>query len=235
MALTDNLILSLPFNGDWLDKSGNGNDVTPAGIILKSDTPKIGSGYAFGDGINDFGTIADSPSLDASFVTTACWIKYTSAGVMVVVERGTGGFGADEWNIFVNAGKIVAALNKGGVKLATSPLSYNNDAYHLGIMMYDGTALRLFVDNVYVAQNVVAGTIAASSDPITIFARAGSVLNFTTAMDSLLVWGRALSYGGVSIGQQATGEVAEVWNGGAGIEIEIDGNIVVLRRRMEEY
>ena len=51
MALTDDLRIALSFNGDSLDKSGNGNDLTLSGVILKSDTPKIGSGYAFGDGI----------------------------------------------------------------------------------------------------------------------------------------------------------------------------------------
>lgn len=214
--------VSLPFNGDFLDKSGNGNNVTPSGIILKTDTPKIGSGYTFGDGINDDGEIADSPSLDASFITAACWARYTLADTRIICERSSGAFSANDWLFLTVAGtgQLQFAVHVGGsLRFVRSPLGYNDGNWHLVVMMYDGIALRLFVDNVYVAETIGAhGPIGASSDPLTLFARKGKVIPFPGSMDSFLMYGQALSFGGVSIGQQATGQVAEIWNGGAGIE-----------------
>jgi hypothetical protein len=238
MALTDDLIISLPFNGDWLDKSGNGNNVTDSGIILKSDTPKIGSGYAFGDGINDDGEIADSPSLDADYITVASWVRYTTAGTTIPYERSNGTFGPNDWDLLTVTGKLRCQLHVGGSnRFAQSPLTYNDGNWHLVVWLYDGIYLRLFVDNIYVAELAAAhGAIGASSDPLTLFARKGKIIPFPGSMDSFLMWGRALTFGGVSVGNSATGELAEVSNGGAGIEIGDDAvGTVIFRRRMEEY
>lgn len=228
--------VSLPFNGDFLDKSGNGNDVTPSGIIIDTSVKKLGSGSAFGDGINDDGEIADSPSLDASFISGAAWVNYTTTQVRIIYERSDGGFGANDWLGLVNGGKIQAALNiGGGNRIALSPLLYNDGNWHLVVFTYDGVALRLFVDNVYVAETAAAfGAIGASSDPLTLFARKGKVLPFPGNIDSFLMFGEALSYGGVSVGQQATGQVAEVWNFGDGIEIIVTagGNIQIINGGM---
>lgn len=221
MALTDGLRISLTFNGDWLDKSGNGNNVTPSGIILKSDTPKLGSGYAFGDGINDDGEIADSASLDCDYITIATWVRFTTAGTTIVYERSNGTFGAGDWDLITITGKLRCQLHiGGGNRFAESTSTYNDGNWHLALWMYDGSYLRLFIDNVYVAELAAAyGTMGATSDPLTLFARKGKVVPFPGSQDSFLMWGRALSFGGVSIGQQATGEASQLWNGGAGLEI----------------
>ncbi len=220
MALNDELRISLPFNGDWLDKSGNSNDVTPDGITLETADPKIGSGNAAGDGSSD-GEIADSPSLDADYITVACWVKYTTTAVTLPFERSNGVFGPTDWDLITVTGTLRFQLHIGGSnQLAQSPLTYNDGNWHLAAMSYDGSFLRLFIDNVYVAQSVAShGPIGASTDPLTLFARKGKIIPFPGSLDSFLMWGRALSFGGVSIGQQATGEVAQIWNGGTGIEI----------------
>jgi hypothetical protein len=238
MALTDNLVISLPFNGDWLDKSGNGNDVTPSGIILKSDTPKIGSGYAFGDGINDDGEIANHTSLEnISNITVATWIKYTTAGVTIPYERSSGSYTANDWDLLTVSGTLRCQLNLAGSnKLVQSPLTYNDGNWHLAMWSFDQVYLRLFIDNVYVGESGQTDPLASSSDPVTLFARKGKIIPFPGGLDSFMVWGRALGFGGVAVGNSATGEMAEVWNGGAGIEIG-DGAVetVIFRRRMEEY
>ena len=38
-------------------------------------------------------------------------------------------------------------------------------------------------------------------------------------LDEVNIWNRAVSYGGVAKGETAGGEVAELWNGGAGLEL----------------
>ena len=224
-------IIATGFNGNWNDASGNGNDVTPSGIILKSDTPKVGSGYAFGDGINDDGEIADSPSLDADYITVASWVRYTTAGTTIPCERSSGVFLPSDWNLITVAGKLRCILYIGGsIRFAESPLAYNDGNWHLTLWMYDGAFLRLFIDNVYVTELAAAhGVIGASVQPLTLFARKGKIIPFPGSMDSFLMFGQALSFGGVSVGQQATGQVAEIWNGGAGIEYTENG--IVLPRR----
>ncbi len=234
MALTDELRISLPFNGNWLDKSGNSNDVTPSGIILKTDTPKIGSGYAFGDGLDDDGEIADSPSLDASYITVACWLKYTTSGVTLPFERSDGVFSANDWGLATVNTKIRFQIHiGGGNRRADSPLAYNDDNWHLIIGMYDGAYVRLFIDNIYVAEIAAPfGDIGDSTDPLTLFARKGKIIPFPGGMDSFLMWGKALSWGDVSIGQQITGEMAAVWNGGTGIELEEINGLLISRGRL---
>lgn len=225
--------ISLPFNGDWLDKSGNGNNVTPSGIILKSDTPKIGSGYAFGDGINDDGEIADSPSLDSDYITIASQIRYTTSGVTIPFERSSGSFGANNWDALTVSGALRFQIHLGGGnRLVQSPLTYNDGSWHLMVATYDGAFLRLFVDNIYVAALTLAvGTIGASSDPLTLFARKGKIIPFPGSLDSFLLYGEALTFGGVSVGNAATEQISEIWNGGAGIEYGADGGITPLFRR----
>ena len=223
--------ISLPFNGDFLDKSGNGNNVTPSGIILKSDTPKIGSGYAFGDGLNDYGEIADSPSLDAINITVAAWVRYTGTATRVFFERSNGTFGNDDWTCFTTNGRIQTIMVIGGVtKSIVSPLTYNDGNWHLVICMYNGQAVRLFIDNVHVNALIAVGPLGNTSDPITLFARKGPLFPLSGSMDSFLMYGEGLSYGLVGIGQQATGQISEIWNVGAGIEIGEDGVVVILRR-----
>lgn len=212
--------ISLPFNGNWLDKSGNGNDVTPNGITLENDTPKIGSGYAKANDAAD-GEITDSPSLDANYITVPCWIRYTTALIRIVYERGSGaGFAANDWDLVINGGKLVWKVHVGGAaRSVTSPLVYNDGNWHLVIGLYDGAFVRLFVDNVYVEELAAAhGVIGAQADPVTLCARKGVTLPFIGSMDSFILYGEALNFGGVAKGNPATGQIAEIWNDGAGIE-----------------
>lgn len=226
--------IALTFDGDWLDKSGNGNDVTPSGIILKTDTPKIGSGYTFGDGINDDGEIADSPSLDADFITVACWVRYTTSTTTLPVERSGGGniFDDGDWGFATTSGKLRFQVHVGGAnRRSDSPLTYNDGDWHLMIGMYDGSYVRVFVDNIYVAGLAAShGVISATSDPLTLFARIGKIIPFPGSMDSFFLFGEALSFGGVSVGQQATGQIAEIWDDGAGIGWPLDGEIPLIKR-----
>lgn len=235
MALTNDLRISLPFNNDWLDKSGNGNNVIPNGIIFDGTNKHIGSHSAFGDGINDEGVISDSASLDLDYLTAACWVKYTEEGFTTdfLFERGNGTPNNGDWGLTIQNGRLKARLRLAGAnRVLTSTTVDNDDAWHLAIIIYDGSYIRLFVDNVYVVELAAShGVIPASSDVLTLFARTGNLNPYEGNLDSFLVWGRALSFGGVSIGQQAIGELAEVWNVGIGIEI-IGVSIALSRGRM---
>jgi hypothetical protein len=228
LEIESDLRISLPFNGDFLDKSGNGNDVTPSGIILKTDTPKIGSGYVFGDGINDDGEIADSPSLDSTRLVFATWIRFTTSGTKIPFERSNGSFLQGDWHLLTLGGKVRFTLGiAAGNQAVDSTSTIRDGNWHLVVAQYDGRYMRMFIDNVYEAVTDLGSPfdIVATNKPLTLFARKGKVIPFPGSLDSFLMGGSALSYGGVSIGQQATGGVAELWNGGAGVEFDGVGEV----------
>jgi hypothetical protein len=232
VALTDDIRVSAPFNADFTDKSGNGNDFTVKNnISIDTVVKKIGAASALSAG--GIGEAAYSPTLNASYITVATWFKSTTTGTFIIAERSNGTFGNNDWSLLNLTNKIRFGCYVGGAfKFVDNPASIGDGNWHLLVGTYDGAYVRLFVDNVYVAETVAAqGPFAASTDPLTIFDRGPfstpAGLTWGGNLDSFMFWGVAQDFGAVSVGQQATGSVAEIWNGGAGVEIEVDaaGNI----------
>lgn len=60
----DNLVLYLPFDGDWQDKSKYGNHATPYNGATFSDEAILGKAAYF-DGVDDYALVADSVSMDS--------------------------------------------------------------------------------------------------------------------------------------------------------------------------
>jgi hypothetical protein len=76
-----------PFNGNANDESGNGNNGVVDGATLTADRMgSIQSAYNL-DGINDYITIPDSPSLRLSNATISTWISYTSTSKMMLMVK----------------------------------------------------------------------------------------------------------------------------------------------------
>ncbi|MEW6408215.1 MAG: MopE-related protein [Patescibacteria group bacterium] len=62
--LCDNLVLYLPFDGDWLDKSKYGNNATPYNGAGFTSDAILGQAANF-DGLDDYAVVADSASMDS--------------------------------------------------------------------------------------------------------------------------------------------------------------------------
>ncbi len=60
----ENLVLYLPFDGDWLDKSNYGNNATPSNSVTFTNDAISGQAAYF-DGVGDYAIVADSPSMDS--------------------------------------------------------------------------------------------------------------------------------------------------------------------------
>lgn len=60
----DSLVMYLPFDGDWNDKSGKGNHATPKNGPVFSADAKMGQSAYF-DGLDDYATVADSVTMDS--------------------------------------------------------------------------------------------------------------------------------------------------------------------------
>jgi hypothetical protein len=221
MAITDGQIAGWNCNGTWTDAVGT-NDGTDFGATFDSVNKKLGSssGYFI---TNDY---VDFAAINPSYITAVAWIRPSTiaAGVRTILSRWYDGSNRS-WQIRQNAAgaDLFISLNGGDSYSASATSVLTANTWHLVVGTFDGSNLRVFVDNVYKAITAASGTIYNNTAPVRLGAdpRTPAILFFEGNIDAPAVWDRALTYGGVSLGQQATGEVAELWNGGVGVEYPI--------------
>lgn len=172
------LIAYYPFNGDAQDLSGNGNNGTVSGPTLVADRKgHPASAYHF-DGINDFISVADSPSLNPiSAISISAWYKYETFrgdGNNAIVDKGFTSHVTPHYQFhlgfsdesFINAAGTFApgwiafsiASNNSVVPVYAGDNTLNyTDWMHI-VVTYDGTEMNLYVDN------QVANSVAASGN-----------------------------------------------------------------------
>lgn len=202
----------------------NENDATPAGLNLtnvSSVTFVAGHLSNCAHFVSVSGqrlTHADNAaySFGTGSFTLSAWVKYTDVSTSRgVVQKGTIG---PYYALMVASSVIRFQVGDGASHYANSDSSSNpgNDTWHLVVGVCDRTAttVQLYVDNVAMA---VGGTAAVGNiDNTDTFGIGNFISNyFEGDIDQVGVWNRALT-GSVAQGQQATGEIAELWNGGAG-------------------
>lgn len=221
MALTDGLGGLWHMNGDWLDSFGNNNG-TASGATFDSSNQKLGSACGKFDGFDDHVYIADHASIrPSSAMTIMAWVKSED---VTGVSRG---FISKEivdvsgYMLYVTPGEnclfYLYGLT-GGFAVATPPLTIGQ--WHLIIASYDGANIKIYKDGIFINQVAATGTIASNTKDLWFGRYNTSPSTYHgSSYDSVAVWDRALTDGGISVGQTAGGEIAQLWNGGAGIEI----------------
>lgn len=113
-APTDGLILYYDFDGDVLDRSGNGNNGVASGAIHDPEG-KFGGAYYF-DGIDDFIEVGDITDLDgASAMSISVWHKFPSPE----------GFDDDEYTIVSKRGAFI----DGGFSFLYDPVQNRFESY----------------------------------------------------------------------------------------------------------
>jgi hypothetical protein len=91
--------------------------------------------------------------------------------------------------------------------------------HHIVVRMLNTGNAKLYIDG-YLRASASGITIDYSTDDIWIARNSEAPGAYTaTQLDEINYFKRQLTDGGVSVGQLAGGEVAELWNGGAGIEL----------------
>lgn len=230
LPLIDRTKLIVHVNNDWVDTSEDSATPTVVGAILNT-TSKLGSHAGEFDGIDDnvhYGTPSKLAITDV--VTVAAWVKRLDDLAQAVILHKVSGFGL-AFGTIITGGTNQPAFhlfnNIQGWSTVLSPDTIDNVDYHLVVGTFDGTYQRLFVDNVLkgevywpyaidaqVGMHTSLGSYSFDAGPDGWFSKA--------LIDEGIVWNRAISYGGDSIGQQATGEMAELWNDGDGVEVEVE-------------
>jgi gliding motility-associated-like protein len=171
--LNNGLEVSLPFNGNANDASGNGNNGFPQnGIQLTTDRfGNPNSAYLL-DGINDYISLTD-PAGRFSTVpfSTVIWFQTQSTNFQAVIGKrdfgsnngqqyqvsifrpvGAGVFSSVTYNTIPCSGSLTNSV----LSMTNYPDSYCLDKWHCIIVTYDGTLHRMFFDGKLVSQNIPA-------------------------------------------------------------------------------
>jgi hypothetical protein len=154
--------------------------------------------------LDDVVTIPDEQKLKLTKFSVAAWFKTTSnfGDEAYIVNKG--GHGTDTAGNNMNYGLWMTTSERiqGGLetssgidRMVTSPNSYNNGQWHHGVVTFDGSILRLYVDGVQIT------TLSTSSipetagiNPLKIGANSRIADNlFTGSIDEVGVWNTALT------------------------------------------
>jgi hypothetical protein len=102
----------------------------------------------------------------------------------------------------------------------TSTFTYNDGNWHHVIVSYSGTNHKMYIDGVLTASNSASGTIKNAEGNFYIGGLSSLFPNYRvylTDLNQACVFDYALSDGGVSVGQTATGQIATLYGGGSAI------------------
>ena len=219
MALTDNLISVYPMNNSWQDSWGT-NHGTAYGATFDATVKKLGSHAGSFDGIDDY-VLAKSGTIVSKQANHSLskWVYVTSLATRVTMyseDRSDGSFAAI--TIFPD-GRVGFYLQSTGVYEANTVAGIAQiNTWHLITCTFGSGGMKVFVDGIYRANHANTNPVTATINSAYIGKLTGG-LWFKGRMDELALWGKTLTDGGVSLNQTAGGEVAELWNGGAGVEV----------------
>jgi glucose/arabinose dehydrogenase/PKD repeat protein len=175
------------------DASGRGNDGIAAGATWTA-AGRNGKALSF-DGVDDWLTVADSPSLDLSTaMSLEAWVKpnvIAKPWQTLFVKEGAGTF---SYALYATAGGSaqVNAWWTESDNLYVPPLAQGAWS-HLALTS-DGTTMRIYVDGVQVGAAAVSGVLPNTAGPLRIAGNA--IWNdefFDGTIDDVRVYDRALS------------------------------------------
>ncbi len=217
MALTTNLVCYLKLddaaNGTRVDSSGNGNDFADNSGNVGQGTGIISNAATFGSLANQNLKLA-SGLLPSGAFSVSAWVNVNSlAAANPIWGQTQTGTLKQSFGVLVTTGLVRLVLNNPTVSL-NSATALSAGGWHHVVATYDGTNANIYIDGVYDATGVKAYSGTPNGEVIGAFTLTGTSMN--GSIDELGMWTRQLTDGGVTVGNTAGGEIAQLYNGGAG-------------------
>lgn len=206
VAYFDNLEVSIySVVGNWTldqgtggyanDTSGFNNNGTITGATWTSDNVS-GTALIF-DGSGDYVTVPANDSLNATTgFTMATWVKLENTSKSAgLITKTIGGTYNTAYQLYYDSGRFRSLVAKGGVPFGTQSDSdaVNNTWYYV-VSTYDGTTLRLYVNNVLQASTFAVPSPIDGGSGITYLGTLDTTtFNFQGKMDEIKIYNYALN------------------------------------------
>ena len=152
-----NLLSNYTFSGNANDATGNNHGTLQAGPSISADRfNNTAKAYTFNGTTQYISTAA--PYVNPSNFSTSIWFKTasTSGGYLIGFgNAATGSSSTSDRHIYMNnIGQLYFGVYPGSVVTVNSPLSYNDNSWHLATATLSSTAgMVLYVDGVQVGNN----------------------------------------------------------------------------------
>ncbi|RJP56348.1 MAG: T9SS C-terminal target domain-containing protein [Ignavibacteriales bacterium] len=194
---TGDLILSLPFNGNVEDESGNNNATTLSGAVLTTDRFGVTqSAYKF-DGINDNIRVANSTLLNFSnSITLNLWIFIDELYDREQYPISHGNW-ENRWKISISNDKIRWTIKtSGGITDLDSESMLQKGKWYNVTGLYSGADMELYVNGKLDAFKIWNGSINSSPVDLTIgqSVPGDNQYNFNGKIDNVQLYDYALPY-----------------------------------------
>jgi hypothetical protein len=190
-----------------------GTSFNPGDQVLYFDfSDDDGGGYNYAPSFSATGTnyfdVTSSTSLRISQFSVAAWFKTSTNFGSEAFIVNKGGIGSDSagqnqnYQISMNSGeqiKVGFETATGADFFVNSPNTYNDNQWHYAVVTYDGTTIRLYIDNIQVATKSTGGASPETSGTKPVRVAANSRVTpptsnfFTGNVDEVRIWNRALS------------------------------------------
>lgn len=198
-------------NGTVVDSVGNHNGSNVEAVVNISG--KINTAYQFVS--NDYIDLQSTTVVNTSSnFSIYMWVNMTSKtddGMLISNGDNTNGFYL--YNIG-SGGWFTARFGTVNLFYGSDP-GFTNNVYSSVIIIYDGINYTLIIDNILKQREAAIGVEGNDNFWIGNSVIAGT--DFHGGLDETGIWGRAITYGDVAVGQNVTGEAAQLDNEGLGI------------------
>jgi hypothetical protein len=224
------------FDNVWLDAKGN-HDIANTGATFDSVIRKLGPYSGNWDGLNDFGAIANHADFNQDEFALAGWgyVPDLVGSYCGFLKHNQVTFTG--WFLLVSAGTVFFRAAD-GASFPAYDTSYALGApgWHFFVINHSLTVHKLYVDRV-LRGSVAGGALAHNTHDVWIGRNPGPGFEgvyYNGNFDAKSYYTRVLTDGGVSVGQAATGEIAELYNGGTGVQLgadNVNSKSMLLNRR----
>ncbi len=209
VGLSDGLVAHWPFDSTFASGTGT-HDGTPINGASVSQLPGefvLGGGALQLDGADDYVDFGDM-SLARDFSVSA-WVAPQNVDSLTSSSAIVFGDGANADWLRLEADGVRAKWNNVTTVMTSEP-DFVNDLWQLFTTTRSGDAVMVYRN----AELIATGTIPDTFTPEYLGLKTPNANYYQGGMDDVAVWNRALS----------PAEIAEMYNGGAGLEIATAGN-----------